>query len=142
MLFLDRGSPHTAAASQTLADELNIELRWLPTACPELNPVESLWRWLKGRILCNHQPVNFEDTTHTAINAIKSLTLQKTRKLTGTLSKDFWLRTLRPKARKDQTHLELRSRSLKMPRNTMSNMFSCCSFTERFPRKWLVNIVP
>ena len=93
VLFLDRGSPHTAAASRALADELNIELRWLPTACPELNPVESLWRWLKGRILCNHQPENFEDTTSTAIDAMESLTPRKALTMAGALSKDFWLRT-------------------------------------------------
>jgi transposase len=89
VLFLGRGSPHTAAVSQALADELDIELRWLPTACPELNPVESLWRWLKGRILCNHQPDNIEDTTQTALEAIDRLTLRQTLNLAGTLSKDF-----------------------------------------------------
>lgn len=93
VLFLDRGTPHTAAQSRALADELNIELRWLPTACPELNPVKSLWRWLKGRVLCNYQPDSFLDTTNTALNAIINLTCHKTRLLTGTLSKDFWLRT-------------------------------------------------
>ena len=40
VLFLDRGSPHTAKRSRKLAQELGIELRWLPVACPELNPTE------------------------------------------------------------------------------------------------------
>jgi DDE superfamily endonuclease len=44
VLFLDRGSPHTAKRSRRSAKELGIELRWLPTACPELNPVEGIWR--------------------------------------------------------------------------------------------------
>jgi DDE superfamily endonuclease len=43
VLFLDRGSPHTAKRSLKLAKKLAIELRWLPVACPELNPVEGLW---------------------------------------------------------------------------------------------------
>ncbi len=73
VLFLDRGSPHTAAASRQLAKELNIELRWLPTACPKLNPVENLWRWLKGSVLCNHQPEAFRHTIHTAIEALERL---------------------------------------------------------------------
>jgi hypothetical protein len=53
VLFLDRGSPHTAKRSRKLARELGIELRWLPVACPELNPVEGLWRHLKGKVLAN-----------------------------------------------------------------------------------------
>ena len=28
--------------SERLAEELGIEMRYLPTACPELNPVEGL----------------------------------------------------------------------------------------------------
>src|SRR4029077_1150054 len=49
VLFVDRGSPHTARRSRELAAELGVELRFLPTACPELNPVEGLWRHVKGR---------------------------------------------------------------------------------------------
>jgi hypothetical protein len=93
VLFLDRGTPHTAAASRQLAAQLGIELRWLPTACPELNPVEDLWRWLKGTILCNHQPDDFADTTSTAVEALEELTNQQALTLSGALSKHFWLRT-------------------------------------------------
>lgn len=39
VLFIDRGSPHTAQASGELAASLGIQIRWLPVACPELNPV-------------------------------------------------------------------------------------------------------
>ena len=56
VLFLDRGSPQTAKRSLKLARELGIELRWLPVACPELNPVEGLWRHLKGKALANRPP--------------------------------------------------------------------------------------
>ncbi len=48
VLFVGRGSPHTAKRSRALAAELGIELRFLPTACPELNPVEGLWRHVKA----------------------------------------------------------------------------------------------
>jgi len=40
ILFVDRASAHTADASQALAADLHIMLRWLPTACPELNVME------------------------------------------------------------------------------------------------------
>jgi len=62
VLFLDRGSPHTARASRDLAAELNIELRFLPTACPELNPVEGLWRHVKGRVLANEPTPDLGDS--------------------------------------------------------------------------------
>jgi hypothetical protein len=93
MLFLDRGSPHTANASRQLAAQLDIELRWLPTACPELNPVEDLWRWLKGVILCNHQADDFEDTVRSAIEALHELTPKQTLTKAGILSQNFWLPT-------------------------------------------------
>ena len=53
VLFLDRGSPHRAHESQELAKALNIQLRWLPVATPELNAMENLWREGKGHILGN-----------------------------------------------------------------------------------------
>ena len=93
VLFLDRGSPHTARASRELAESVGIELRWLPTACPELNPVEGVWRWLKGRILCNFQPKRFSDTIRAAIEAIEELTPHQLLTKAGVLSKNFWLRT-------------------------------------------------
>ena len=93
VLFLDRGSPHTAIASRALARELTIEVRWLPTACPELNPVEDIWRWLKGTILCNYQANKFEDTIQRATKAIDQLTPKQLLTKAGILSKNFWLPT-------------------------------------------------
>ena len=93
VLFLDRGSPHTAGASRKLAADMGVEIRWLPTACPELNPVEGIWRWLKGTILCNFQPSNFSDTVTAAIHAVKELTPRQLLTKAGVLSHNFWLRT-------------------------------------------------
>lgn len=93
VLFLDRGSPHTANASRRLAAELAIDLRWLPTACPELNPVEDIWRWLKGTILCNYQPDNFADTIQRATQALDQLTPQELLTKARVLSQHFWLPT-------------------------------------------------
>jgi transposase len=45
-MSFDHHSSHTAAASLRLARELNIKLVWLPKQCPNLNPVEHLWREL------------------------------------------------------------------------------------------------
>lgn len=93
ILFLDRGSPHTAKASRSLAGELGIELRWLPTACPELNPVEDLWRWLKGVILCNRQGDDFNLTVRQAIDALRELDSSDALNKAGILSQNFWLAT-------------------------------------------------
>jgi transposase len=62
VLFLDSISAQHARASQTLAAELGIELRWLPKACPELNPVDYLWWHLKKDILANEPIPNLEAT--------------------------------------------------------------------------------
>ena len=43
-LVLDEDSSHTAHASQFLAAKLGIRLLWLPKRCPELNPMDHLWR--------------------------------------------------------------------------------------------------
>ncbi len=50
VLFLDRSSAHTAEASVLLAEELRIALRWFPVACPKLNPMDHLWRHIKGDV--------------------------------------------------------------------------------------------
>jgi hypothetical protein len=91
VLFLDRGSPHTARRSRRLAKELGIELRWLPTACPELNPVEGIWRHLKGPGLANRPTRWMEELMDRALGYIQSLSpLERLRKA-GVLSANFWL---------------------------------------------------
>lgn len=39
----------------TLADLPRLEVVWLPTYAPWLNPIEKLWRWLKGDVLKQHR---------------------------------------------------------------------------------------
>jgi transposase len=56
VLFEDRGSSHTAAASRRLAKALHMALRFLPTATPELNAMDHLWRQVKGRVPV-HRPI-------------------------------------------------------------------------------------
>ncbi|HZA23879.1 MAG TPA: transposase, partial [Dehalococcoidia bacterium] len=73
VLFLDRGSPHRAKRSRKLARELGIDLRWLPVACPELNPVEGIWRHLKGKVLANRPTLWMEELMERACGYIQSL---------------------------------------------------------------------
>ncbi|MEI6950360.1 transposase [Paraflavisolibacter sp. H34] len=55
-LLLDKASAHTAPKSQTLAEELNIKLIWLPKQCPELNAMDHLWKEVKLFIPGNLTP--------------------------------------------------------------------------------------
>jgi hypothetical protein len=93
VLFLDRGSPHTAKGSQRLAKELGIQLRWLPVACPELNPVEGLWRHLKGTGLANRPTLWMEELMERACGYIQSLAPVERLRKAGVLSGNFWLAT-------------------------------------------------
>ena len=93
MLFLDRGSPHTAQRSRKLAQELEIELCWLPVAYPELNPVEGLWRHLKGKALANRPTLWMEELMERARGYIQSLAPVERLRKAGVLSGNFWLAT-------------------------------------------------
>lgn len=53
VLFLDRASFHRAEEAVLLAEDLGISLRWLQVACPKLNPMDHLWRHIKGDIVAN-----------------------------------------------------------------------------------------
>jgi hypothetical protein len=57
VLFADRRSPHTAKASRALATALGLEVRWLPTATPELNACEELWRGAKFGVGQSGRPI-------------------------------------------------------------------------------------
>jgi DDE superfamily endonuclease len=93
ILFADRGSPHTAMASQALATALGLEVRWLPTATPELNACEGLWRGAKGSGLANRAGHSIDDSADAACRDILDLTPRKRVQLAGVLSGYFWLST-------------------------------------------------
>jgi hypothetical protein len=93
VLYLDRGSPHTAKASRALAKELGIELRLLPTACPELNPLEGLWRYVKGEALANEPTPNLDVTLDRACDEILDMEPTERLQVAGVMSGNFWLPT-------------------------------------------------
>jgi hypothetical protein len=93
VLFLDRGSPHTAGASRELAAELGVELRFLPTACPELNPVEGLWRHAKGRVLANEPTPDLGHSLGRVCDELFLMSPTERLRLAGVLSGNFWLGT-------------------------------------------------
>jgi len=93
VLFLDRGSPHRATRSCQLAEALNIELRWLPTACPELNPVEGLWHFIKGFVLANEPTPDIDRSVQRAGDALATMTPTERLQLAGAMSENFWIST-------------------------------------------------
>lgn len=91
-MLLDAGDLHTAINSQALAEELNIELIWLPKQCPELNAVDHLWRSVKRDISANYQFSTIEEHADFAECYVKKLTDKQALLRAGALSKNFWLR--------------------------------------------------
>ena len=92
VLFLDRGSPHRAGRTRALVKELGIEMRFLPTACPELNPVEGLWRYVKNQILANEPTPDVETATRRACEDLMEMAYSQ-RMQTAGVSEKFWLPT-------------------------------------------------
>lgn len=91
VVFLDRGSPHRARRSREWARRLRIDLRFLPAACPHLNPIESLWRWGKERLLANcAMPI--DAAADTFCRGILELSPMQRLQTAGVLSEKFWLR--------------------------------------------------
>ena len=70
VLLEDRGSPHTADESLTLTDSLNIEVRFLPRATPELHAMDHLWRWVKGRGISNQPTISIDTSADQACQYI------------------------------------------------------------------------
>lgn len=91
ILFLDRNKPHQAVASQRLAQELQIQLRWLPVACSELNALDQLWRRVKDEAAANEGLPKVEATTGRASQYIHALSPRERLQKAGVLSEDFWL---------------------------------------------------
>jgi len=93
VLFLDRGSPHRAKGSRKLARKFGIELRWLPTACPELNPMEGIWREVKGNVLANESTPELARSLNRACEHIFAMSPYERLLTAGVLSGNFWLST-------------------------------------------------
>lgn len=95
-LILDQASSHTARKTRSLAEELRIELAFLPTACPELSPVDLLWRRGKDHVSANRVYPKVQDQAEAFINHLLSFTYRQTLQTTGCLSANFWLPTEYP----------------------------------------------
>jgi transposase len=93
LLLLDQGSSHTATATQRRAAALRIAFGWLPTACPELNPTELLWRDGKQRISANRTYDSVDEQALLFTDYLRSLSPAEALTLSGVRSGNFWLPT-------------------------------------------------
>ena len=93
-LLLDENPSHTAKGSQQLAEELRIELLWLPKRAPELNPMDELWGQAKGIVSANLQYPTIDDHLHAFLAYLECLTNWEARYTAGVLSEDFWLKSV------------------------------------------------
>jgi hypothetical protein len=96
VLFLDKISAQRAKRSRQLAKDLGIQLRWLPTACPELNPVDHLWRHLKKDVLANEPLPDLKTTLKYACAYLDDLSPRERLRKAGILSEHFWLQDVFP----------------------------------------------
>jgi transposase len=92
-LLLDEDSSHTAGDSRDAADDLGIELLWLPKRSPHLNPMDHLWRHGKAVMSANHQYASIDEQVERFIDYLSGLSRYEALKKAGIFAKDFWLRT-------------------------------------------------
>ncbi len=74
MLIMDRAGWHRA---RKLEVPNNITLLFLPPYSPQLNPVERLWRWIRGEITHNKIFVSLEILMDAIQKAFSELTALK-----------------------------------------------------------------
>lgn len=87
VLVEDRGSPHTAEDSREWAASLDLEVRLLPRATPELNAMDQLWRRMKA----NQPTRSIEDSAEAACRYLLGLSRRERLRQAGVLSGRFWL---------------------------------------------------
>lgn len=92
-LGLDQASSHTAKISRQVAAELRITLLWLPTACPELNPIELLWKDGKQDVSANRVYEGVDAQAHAFTEHLLAMSPEEALRTAGVMSNNFWLST-------------------------------------------------
>jgi hypothetical protein len=91
VLFEDRGSPHIAEDSLDMAKWLDIEIRLLPKATPELNAMDQLWRRAKGYTVASRPTKSIDESADDVCRYILDLSPRERLHQAGVLSGNFWL---------------------------------------------------
>jgi transposase len=91
VLFEDRASQHTSPSSLALAEELGLEVRFLPRATPELNAMDHLWRHAKRQAVGDRPTITVDDSAMAVCRYIIDLSPRGRLRQAGVLSGHFWL---------------------------------------------------
>jgi len=91
ILFEDRGSPQTAEDSLELAREFGIQLRFLPRACPELNAMDHLFRFVRGEGVANRPTHTIDQSADAVCLYLYDMSRRERLTKAGVLSGNFWL---------------------------------------------------
>lgn len=91
IVFEDRGTPHTAEESLAVARALGLQVRLLPRACPELNAMDHLFRFVKSRGVSNQPTRSIDESAMAACRSLHALSRHERLTKAGVLSGDFWL---------------------------------------------------
>jgi transposase len=93
-LLLDEERSHTAQEAVSLADDLDIELIFLPKRAPKLNPLDTLWGDGKRVICANRQHRSIEEQVALFVGYLMALSPREALHKAGVLSNHFWLRSV------------------------------------------------
>ncbi len=91
--MLDEDPSHTAEDTQSVADDYDIEMLWLPKRSRHLNPMDHLWRHGKEVMLANYQYASIDEQAERFIDYLSGLSATEALRKAGVLSPNFWLRT-------------------------------------------------
>lgn len=93
-LLLDGDPSHTAQGSVRLAGRLGIDLLWLPTRCPELNPMDTPRGQGKDVISADKQYRTIDEQVDRFLRYLGSRSAWEALHTAGVYSKTFWLRSV------------------------------------------------
>jgi hypothetical protein len=74
------------------AEEWHIALRWFPVACPKLNPMDHLWRHIKGDVWANAPHPSLDERVVQVHQYLQNLGPAGWMRKAGLFSENFWLR--------------------------------------------------
>ncbi len=83
-LVVDNATYHRSKmVKEWLAKNPKIHLIYLPPRSPQLNPIEHMWRWLKGEVAANRTYMDLEPLKRGCIKTLSSLTPDDALRITG-----------------------------------------------------------
>ncbi len=88
-LVLDNARYQRCALVQSLARSLRIELLFLPSYSPNLNPIERLWKFVKKECLASRPLPDYETFTQTIDNGLNDLRTKYKEQMETLLTHNF-----------------------------------------------------